>query len=127
MSAQTGLLVECLYLAVPAVAYTGWRAANGHGSFGRSAAPTLLLIVCGPATVVPLALFAFAARRLPLIDFLQFISPTPQFCCGLAAGETLAPLTTLSFLSIWAGVAVFAAERVRSRWPRFGRPTRSAS
>jgi chloramphenicol-sensitive protein RarD len=111
VSAQTGLLVECLYLAIPAVAYIGWLAASGHGAFGRSAAPTLLLALCGPATVVPLVLFTFTARRLPLtlIGFIQFIAPTLQFCCGLAAGETLTPLTMLSFVFIWAGVLVFAA------------------
>ncbi len=110
VSAQTGLLVECLYLAVPALAYAGWLFASGHGAFGRAPAPTLLLMLCGPATVVPLALFAFAARRLPLtlIGFMQFISPTLQFFCGLASGERLSPLGALSFAFIWAGVLVFA-------------------
>jgi len=109
VSAQTGLLVECLYLAIPAALYAGGLAVSGHAAFGRSPAPTVLLILCGPATVVPLALFAFAARRLPLtlIGFLQFISPTLQFLCGLAAGESLTPLTALSFVFIWAGVLVF--------------------
>jgi chloramphenicol-sensitive protein RarD len=121
VSAQTGLLVECLYLALPAAAYAGWLANSGHGVFGHAAAPTLLLILCGPATVVPLALFAFAARRLPLtlVGFMQFIAPTLQFFCGLAAGETLTPLTALSFGFIWAGVAVFAGGAiVRSRRQR---------
>ena len=123
VSAQTGLLVECVYLAVPAIAYAGWLTASGHGVFGKAAAPTLLLMACGPATVVPLALFAFAARRLPLtlIGFLQFIGPTLQFCCGLAAGETLTPMTALSFVFIWAGVLVFAAGAlIRGRRRRTG-------
>ena len=123
VSAQTGLLVECVYLAVPAIAYAGWLTASGHGVFGKAAAPNLLLMACGPATVAPLALFAFAARRLPLtlIGFLQFIGPTLQFCCGLAAGETLTPLTAVSFGFIWAGVLVFAAGAlIRGRRRRLG-------
>lgn len=123
VSAQTGLLVECLYLALPAIAYAGWLSAGEHAAFGRAATPTLLLILCGPATVAPLALFAFAARRLPLtlIGFIQFISPTLQFFCGLAAGETLTPLGALSFVFIWAGVLVFAAGAfIRGRRRRSG-------
>jgi chloramphenicol-sensitive protein RarD len=112
VSAQTGLLVECVYLAIPALAYVLWLSAGGHGVFGKAPAPTLLLLLCGPATVVPLALFAFAARRLPLtlVGFLQFIAPTLQFFCGLSAGETLSPVAAISFAFIWAGVAVFAAD-----------------
>lgn len=114
VSAQTGLLVECLYLAVPALAYVGWLAAHGHGVFGHGAAPTLLLLLCGPATVVPLVLFSFAARRLPLtlIGFLQFIAPTLQFFCGLGTGERLTPTAALSFAFIWAGVLVFVVGAV---------------
>lgn len=125
VSAQTGLLVECVYLAVPALAYVAWLGAGGHGVFGKAVAPTVLLVLCGPATVVPLVLFAFAARRLPLtlVGFLQFIAPTLQFLCGLYEGETLSPAAALSFVFIWAGVAVFAADAViRGR----RKPSRSA-
>ena len=110
VSAQTGLLVECLFLVLPALAYAVWLTHAGHGVFGRHTTPTLLLIVCGPATVIPLALFAFAARRLALtiMGFLQFIAPTLQFGCGLLVGEVLTPGRALSFIFIWAGVLVFA-------------------
>jgi chloramphenicol-sensitive protein RarD len=109
VSAQTGLMVECLYLSMPALAYVGWLAMAGHGAFGRAPAVTGMLLLCGPATVIPLVLFAFAARRLTmsLVGFLQFITPTLQFGCGLAAGERLSPLAALSFAFIWAGVIVF--------------------
>ena len=109
-NAQTGLLVECLILAIPAAAYAVWLAHAGGGVFGKSATPTLLLMLCGPATVIPLALFAFAARRLPLtvIGFMQFLAPTLQFMVGIGEGEALTPLRIVSFGFIWAGVAVFA-------------------
>ncbi len=114
VSAQTGLLVECVYLALPALAYVVWLTGQGHGVYGHGWSATTLLTLCGPATVVPLALFAFAARRLPLtiIGFLQFIAPTLQFFCGVATGEALTPLGALSFLFIWAGVLVFAAAAI---------------
>jgi chloramphenicol-sensitive protein RarD len=118
--AQTGLLVECIILALPAIAYVAWLTAGGHNAFGRSVAPTALLILCGPATVIPLALFAFAARRLPLtiVGFLQFIAPTIQFFIALGLGEKLTPAAAVSFAFIWAGVAVFAGGAIiNSRRP----------
>ena len=60
--------------------------------------------------MVPLALFAWSARRLPLsaVGFLQFIAPTIQFLLGVAFGEPFTPLRALSFVFIWLGVATFA-------------------
>ena len=68
------------------------------------------LSAAGPITVVPLALFAWAARRLPFstVGFLQFIGPTMGFITGLLTGETLTPLRAASFVFIWSGAAVFA-------------------
>lgn len=114
---QTGLLVECLALVVPAAAYAIWLAHSGHAVFGVNPAVTAALMLGGPATVIPLALFAFAARRLPMtsIGFLQFITPTLQFFVGIEAGETLTPLRAVSFGFIWLGVMVFAAKALLGR------------
>lgn len=108
--AQTGLFVECAYLALPGLLYVLHVQASGQGHFGADAAVSALLAVAGPATVIPLALFAWSARRLPLsaLGFLQFIAPTLQFLLGVALGEALTPLRALSFVFIWLGVAVFA-------------------
>jgi chloramphenicol-sensitive protein RarD len=108
--AQTGLFIECVYLAIPSLLYVLHLQASGAGHFGRGAAVTILLMLAGPATVVPLALFAWSARRLPLsaVGFLQFIAPTLQFLVGLAFGEPFTPMRALSFAFIWLGVAVFA-------------------
>ena len=110
VEAQVGLLAECLILIVPAVLYAVWVARTGHAAFGARPLVTGLLMLCGPATVVPLALFAFAARRLPLsaLGFLQFIAPTLQLMVGVEVGEGLTPLRIVSFAFIWAGVSVFA-------------------
>jgi chloramphenicol-sensitive protein RarD len=108
--AQTGLLVECLILAVPAAAMMAVLEAHGQARFGHAPLSSAMLFVSGPATVAPLAAFAFAARRLPLssVGFLQFITPTLQFLCGLWLGERLAPLSLLAFAFIWAGALAFA-------------------
>ncbi len=108
--AQTGLFVECLTLLVPAAGYILWLQAHGRGHFLASPTATALLLAAGPATVAPLALFVWSARRLPLstIAFLQFIGPTLQFMIGVEGGETLTPLRAASFGLIWLGVVVFA-------------------
>jgi chloramphenicol-sensitive protein RarD len=108
--AQTGLLIECLYMALPGLAYVLWLQQQGGGHFLAGPSHTLLLLVAGPATVVPMVLFAWAARRLSLtaLGFLQFTAPTLQFCVGLWLGESFTPMRALSFGFIWAGVAVFA-------------------
>ena len=108
--AQTGLFFECAYLALPGLLYVLHLQSTGAGHFGSGAGVSLLLALAGPATVVPLALFAWSARRLPLsaVGFLQFIAPTIQFLLGVALGESFTPLRALSFLFIWLGVAAFA-------------------
>ena len=110
VDAQSGLFIECLVLLVPALAYIGWLQASGGGHFLAGTKPTVLLMLAGPATVVPLALFVWSARRLPFsaIAFLQFIGPTLQFAIGVEGGERLTPLRIVSFGLIWAGVALFA-------------------
>ena len=109
-SAQAGLLVECLLLAGFGLAYVVWLQATGAGHLGASLPATAWLLSCGPFTAVPLALFAWAARRIPLssLAFLQFIGPTSGFIIGVAQGEAFTPLRALSFAFIWGGAAVFA-------------------
>ena len=108
--AQTGLFFECAYLALPGLAYVLWLQSTGDGHFLSGWNMALLLLAAGPATVLPLALFSWSARRLSLtaLGFLQFVAPTLQFFVGLALGESFTPMRALSFAFIWAGVAVFA-------------------
>jgi chloramphenicol-sensitive protein RarD len=106
--AQTGFLVETLLVGLVAVAYIAWLAGQGASHFGDPLTAAWL-VACGPITAIPLVLFSWAARRVPLslMGFLQFISPTISFFIGLAQGEPFTPARALSFAFIWAGAAVF--------------------
>ncbi|RAK57249.1 EamA family transporter RarD [Phenylobacterium deserti] len=108
--AQTGLFVECLILGLPGIAFVAWLQAQGGGHFTQSPQTAAWLIASGPITALPLMLFAWAARRMPLsaMGFLQFLAPTISFCIGLSQGEPFTPLRALSFVFIWGGAAVFA-------------------
>lgn len=107
--AQTGLFIECLILGLPSVAYIAWIETHGAGHFLDSPAATAWLVAAGPITAVPLALFAWAARRIPLsaMGFLQFLAPTIAFVIGVAEGEAFTPIRAASFAFIWLGAAVF--------------------
>ncbi|WP_372781039.1 EamA family transporter RarD [Phenylobacterium sp.] len=109
-SAQTGLLIECLLLMGPGLAYVIWLQHSGAGHFGASVPATAWLLACGPVTAVPLVLFSWAARRIPLssLGFLQFIGPTIGFGIGVTQGEAFTPVRAISFIFIWGGAAVFA-------------------
>jgi chloramphenicol-sensitive protein RarD len=117
--AQTGFLVECLLLAAPALGFLLWLQSHGVGRFGHGQAVSAWLIACGPITAVPLVLFAWAARRIPLsaMGFLQFIAPTMTFVIGVMQGEPFGALRGASFALIWAGVAVFALGALRRTRP----------
>ena len=114
IDAQAGLLVECLLLVPFGLAWVLWLQHTGAGVAFDSPANTIWALANGPATVLPLALFAWSARRLPLstIGFIQFLAPTLQFAVGVWAGEALTPLRVVSFVFIWGGAAVFAAAAV---------------
>lgn len=107
--AQTGLFVECLLLAIPGLAYVFWLEGQGQNHLGSDPVLTAWLVAAGPITAIPLLLFAWAARRIPLslMGFLQFLAPTIAFFIGVAQGEAFTPLRGLSFAFIWVGAGVF--------------------
>ncbi len=109
-SAQTGFLIECALLAGPGLAYWLWLGAHGQAHFGATPVHTIWLVACGPITAIPLVLFGWAARRIPLsaLGFLQFIAPSIGFVIGYAQGEPFTPLRAVSFAFIWIGATVFA-------------------
>ncbi len=117
VDAQAGLFVECLLLAPLGLAWVIWLQSTGAGAAFDSPTNTLWALANGPATVLPLALFAWSARRLPLstIGFIQFLAPTLQFMVGVAAGEPLTALRIASFAFIWGGAGVFAAAALGRR------------
>ncbi|MFJ6025373.1 EamA family transporter RarD [Brevundimonas sp. NPDC092305] len=111
VDAQAGLLVECLLLVPFGLAWVLWLQQSGAGTAFSDPVHTLWALSNGPATVLPLVLFAWSARRLPLstIGFIQFLAPTLQFAVGVWSGEALTGLRIASFAFIWGGAAVFAA------------------
>ncbi len=123
-----GLLMEASALLLPALAYLGWLTAAGRSTFGNvSVAHTVLLVLSGALTAVPLLLFADAANRITMtgLGILQYTAPILQLLCGLVIFHEPMPLAQLiGFILVWLAIAIFAADAVhRSRRTRVGAAT----
>lgn len=113
-----GLFAETLMIAPAALGYVIFDiAANGAGAHADPYLMTLLVLT-GPATAVPLLLFAYAVRRLRLttIGMFQYLAPSIQFLVAIFLfGEHLNGLRLLSFALIWVSLAVFSYDSFRRR------------
>lgn len=126
VEALPGLAIESLIMLAPALAYLGWSELKGVAMFAAAGGwVAILLVLGGVLTALPLAAFAYGARRIPfsLVGLLQYISPTLQLLCGLTLlGERLLPAQLVGFLCIWAGLALYAGDG----WRRSRRPLPAA-
>jgi chloramphenicol-sensitive protein RarD len=73
-------------------------------------------------TALPLALFAFGARRIRLstLGLVQYLGPTLQFLIGvLVFREPFSSARAVGFVLIWMALAVYAADGL---WRRRRQP-----
>jgi chloramphenicol-sensitive protein RarD len=118
-SSATGLFVETLILSPVALAYLLLTFAI-EGGVGVHGDPytLFLLMLTGPATALPLLLFAYAVQRLRLttIGMLQYVSPSIQFVLAITVfGEHLNGVRLLSFGLIWLSLFVYTVDSVVRR------------
>lgn len=80
--------------------------------FIETMTPTGLLLVCsGLTTSVPLILFSYGARLLPLnvLGFLQYLSPTMGFFLAIFYfGESFGTAQLIAFGCIWVALVLFS-------------------
>ncbi|MEQ8294349.1 MAG: EamA family transporter RarD [Roseovarius sp.] len=99
------LLLAPIALAILWVAH---RAGTGH--FAADTSTTLLLMLSGPLTGLPLILFSYAARRLTLatVGVLQYINPSLQFLIAtLIFRELFSLWHAIAFALIWTALAIY--------------------
>ena len=114
VGSATGLFVETLVLAPLALAYLIFTFVR-DGGIGVHADPAMLglLLLTGPATALPLLLFAYAVQRLRLttIGMLQYLAPSIAFVLAITAfGEPINATRLLSFGLIWLSLAIYTAD-----------------
>ncbi len=117
--AVEALAVETGVLFLPALAWLVGLAATGRSTFGGlGLGHAALLASTGVVTALPLLFFGAAATRIPLstLGVLQYLAPTLQFLAGvLVFDEHLSPARLVGFVVIWAALALFTADALRSR------------
>jgi len=117
IDAIQGLLIETAFALPLALVFLLWLASTGAGHFGSGGArESILLMLAGPITAIPLLLFAIGARRLRLITLgiLQYIAPTITFLLAvLVYDEAFNAVQATAFLLIWVGLAVYSVDAWR--------------
>jgi chloramphenicol-sensitive protein RarD len=116
IGAMPGLFIETSLLLPFAIGWLMLLLSGGDASIASGdTGLTLLLVLGGPITVLPLLFFAVAAKQMSLtaIGFMQFLAPTLQFLIAMYYGETLTPAHIVCFACIWLAVAVFSYDALR--------------
>ncbi len=113
----SGLTVETMFMLPVALAYVSWLAGRGESHFGPGAGiDSAYLFGVGFITLIPLTMFAAAARRVRLatMGVLQYISPTLTFMLGVFVyHEPFDQAKMVSFCCIWLSLFIYTLEGVR--------------
>lgn len=111
-----GLTLETAIMAPFAAGYIIFRQASGVGALGNIGVPlTIVLLLAGIATAVPLLLFAKGTNKVDLtvMGFLQYISPTISLALGVFVfHEPFTHTDLISFGFIWAALVVFSLQSI---------------
>ncbi len=118
VEAIVGLTVETLLLLPFALGYLVYLFVTDHIFFGtHSWSTTVLLMMSGVITSVPLLWFTNAARRVRLatLGFMQYLAPSLQCLLAvLAFGEVFARTQWITFGFIWTALAIYSIDAYRA-------------
>jgi chloramphenicol-sensitive protein RarD len=128
VEAVPGLATETLLLLPLSAGFLVWMETQGTGALGHAPAHiNALLLGSGLVTALPLALFAYGARLIPLstVGLVQYIGPSLQFLLGVVVfKEAFSLERAIGFACIWTALAVYAGDglwRNRKMMPYLGR------
>ncbi|WP_425350603.1 EamA family transporter RarD [Phyllobacterium sophorae] len=106
-----GFMLEVLLLSIPSLAFIFWTVSQGTSHFFNGNAHDIgLLLFAGPATAVPLILYAFGAKllRYTTIGLMQYIAPTIVFLSAIFVfGEPFSHIQFIAFALIWSALAIY--------------------
>jgi chloramphenicol-sensitive protein RarD len=112
-----GLAMESTILLPPSLAYLLWCEWQGQGAFlHQPLRLDLLMVAGGVVTAIPLVLFAFGARRVPMtmLGFLQYLAPTVGLLLGVFLfHEPFGPVQLVAFGWIWVALGIFSVDALR--------------
>jgi chloramphenicol-sensitive protein RarD len=117
VDAVAGLTLETAWLtpvAVVQLIVVGTTAGLTIGQYGTW--HTVLLLLAGAITAIPLLFFAAASRRLPLtmMGFIQYFAPFIQFIVGVFVLHEPMPVERwIGFALVWVALIVLTFDLVR--------------
>jgi len=117
IGALEGLAIETLLSFIPYAGYIIWLGSRGAGQFAVNIKVTILLVLAGVVTAIPLLMFNSATNKLPLtiVGLLQYLTPTAQFLIGvLVRHESMPVARWVGFLVIWIALIALATDLVKS-------------
>jgi chloramphenicol-sensitive protein RarD len=111
-----GLTIETAWLTpVAAVQLIVVATSSGLTLTAGGPGHTVLVVLVGVATGVPLLFFAAAAARLPLIaiGLTQYLTPVLQFIFGVVfLGEAMSTTRWVGFVLVWVALVVLTVDLV---------------
>lgn len=108
---MVSVTAEVLLLAVPALAWLGWRYGAGASALPESR-DWVLLVLSGGITALPLIFFSYASQRLTMatVGLMQYINPSLQFLCAVVLfREPFGAVQLAAFAMIWTALALYSA------------------
>ncbi|MBN2873941.1 MAG: EamA family transporter RarD [Spirochaetales bacterium] len=126
LDALMGLAMETALVFPFALGFLAYEQVQGRGSFVEAGVlSTVLLVLAGAVTAIPLFFYAEGVKRVPLsrMGFLQYISPTLQLLLGVVVfGEVMSGSRMIAFAFILAALVVFAITRAKRSGTEAARP-----
>lgn len=117
VDALSGLAIETVWLlplAVGALVVLGATGLGGGLTIGSEGwLHTLVTVLTGPATAVPLLLFASSARRVSLstLGLTQYLAPVMQLLVGvLVQHEPMSPSRWVGFGIVWLALVLLTVD-----------------
>ena len=125
------LPLSSLYLwGVYTQGWTGLTGRSSPASFGSDLSDTVMLMISGVLTGLPLVMFSYAGKRVSYATqgLLQYVNPTIQFALATALyGEPFTRWHAVAFPLIWGGLALYSVATLRNARDQGRRRARSAS
>jgi chloramphenicol-sensitive protein RarD len=119
LDALTGLTVETGAVFPFALVFLLFQQKAGTGAFGLMGVRiTILLVMSGLVTAIPLLLYASGIKRMALskMGFLQYISPTTQLLLGVFVfGEVVDLPQGIAFGCVVVALLIFSLTRGHAR------------
>ncbi len=109
-----GLAFETCFIILPVLGYWTFQGTTPLSVYHTVPGWKLfVLALSGLVTCLPLVLFAYSAKRLRLqtLGFIQYLSPSFKFVCGLLVlHEPLSPERLHAFFLIWTALVWYTVE-----------------